>query len=230
MSGKVSAMHVFEPKSLRLARTALLALLVAAPLAGCAMDDLEADDTFAAYRMEDRYPIEVTREPVTMEVSTRNGSLSLSQINAVSALARQTASGNPAPVTISKPSGGGGKVAGEIASVFAAQGLPKSMIRMSSYSGPASAPVRITVVKTMAMTKPCGNWSDNVTETGSNQHFANHGCAVRANMAAMVADPNDFVAPGPMSPSPAPSRSAAVRKINEGQSTNTFSRSIFSLF
>ena len=60
MSGKVSAMHVFEPKSLRLARTALLALLVAAPLAGCAMDDLEADDTFAAYRVEERYPTQLS--------------------------------------------------------------------------------------------------------------------------------------------------------------------------
>lgn len=137
-------MSVLKTNVLLPLRAISAAVLVALPLAGCVMDDLEADDRPTAYRLEDRYPIKVS----------------------------------------------GGR----------------------------------------AHTKPCGNWTKDATETASNEMFPNHGCAVQANIAAMVADPNDLVRPDTMSMAPGASRAAAVRKINEGQNTNSTTRSIFSIF
>lgn len=210
----------------------LLAALAAAPLAGCSASDLEADDSMSAFRVADRYPIQVSRGPVVLEVSSRHGSLQPNQMNAVASFARQAMSGGATPVTISRPSGGGasGQVARDIASLFAAQGVPGNMVRTATYPGPASAPVRLTVIKTMAVTRPCGTWDTNLADSADNAPNSNHGCAIQANIAAMVVNPNDFEAPKTMSPSPAASRAQAVSKINNGQSTNTATRSIFSLF
>lgn len=80
--------------------------------------------------------------------------------------------------------------------------------------------------------KPCGQWTENLADTASNQRFTNHGCAIRANMAAMIANPRDIETPNPISPSLAPGQVQAVKKISNGQSSATSSsgRSFFSFF
>jgi type IV pilus biogenesis protein CpaD/CtpE len=78
--------------------------------------------------------------------------------------------------------------------------------------------------------KPCGKWPTNLAETSNNQRFTNHGCAVRANMAAMIANPDDIIEPHPIALAPAPSRVQAVTRINNGQTAGTNRRSFFSFF
>jgi predicted small secreted protein len=62
----------------------------------------------------------------------------------------------------------------------------------------------------IAARKPCGqNWPDLANDT-SNHFSPNHGCAVHANIAAMVADPTVLSNPRPLGPTPANTAAAAI--------------------
>jgi type IV pilus biogenesis protein CpaD/CtpE len=74
----------------------------------------------------------------------------------------------------------------------------------------------------------CRNWHEDLADTTANTVAPNHGCAVRVNMAAQLADPADLDNPNPMTPAPAAPRSNAVNSVGAVQPTT--SRSIFSLF
>ena len=53
--------------------------------------------------------------------------------------------------------------------------------------------VRIVVSRTRAGVPNCPNWSEPAQPNFQNRTMSNFGCAVNANLAAMVADPNDLV-------------------------------------
>ncbi len=209
----------------------LAALATTVALAGCARDDLALDDAYLPNSPSERFPIEYAKGPVTLEVASSSGTLQPAQVNAVSRFARQSLAGGLTPVMVKRPAGGGAsrRVAEEIAGLMLQQGVPREMIRMGTYPAPASAPVQLAYVKSYAHTKPCGDWSVDATDTGQNQHMSNHGCAVQANIAAMVADPEDFVTPQPVTPVPAPNGTAAIKKISDGSGSAT-GRSLFSIF
>ncbi|MBL8788943.1 MAG: CpaD family pilus assembly protein [Rhizobiales bacterium] len=217
-------MSVLSRKSLT-----LVALVAGLGLAGCAHDDLALDDAYVPLSPEERFPIEYSKGPVTMEVATSHGALQPGQVNAVARFARQSLSGGVSPIVIQRPAGGGAsaRVAEDVASLVLRQGVPRSMIRMGTYPAPASAPVRIGYVKAMAHTAPCGNWSMDAANEFKNEQMPNHGCAVQANIAAMLANPQDVVTPQPMSPAQAASGTAAIKKISNGQSSASSMPSIF---
>ena len=56
-----------------------------------------------------------------------------------------------------------------------------------------SGAVRIVVSRTRASVPGCPDWSRPANPNFNNQTMSNFGCAVNANYAAMVADPNDLV-------------------------------------
>ena len=56
-----------------------------------------------------------------------------------------------------------------------------------------SGGVRVVVSRTRASVPNCPNWSERSQPNYSNKTMSNYGCAVNSNMAAMIADPNDFV-------------------------------------
>lgn len=70
---------------------------------------------------------------------------------------------------------------------------------MVSDGGPAVAgviptgAVRIVVSRTRASVPNCPNWADATSLNYNNRMMNGLGCAVNANLAAMVADPNDLV-------------------------------------
>lgn len=59
--------------------------------------------------------------------------------------------------------------------------------------GNASA-IRATFVRLLVTPPACGDWSDGTKVEGDNRPAANWGCASAANLAHMIADPNDLVA------------------------------------
>jgi pilus assembly protein CpaD len=50
-------------------------------------------------------------------------------------------------------------------------------------------------LSTVAVTKECGDWSENLADTASNEPTADFGCSVQNNIAAMVVNPENFVVP-----------------------------------
>lgn len=200
----------------------LAAAVAALSLAGCAGGDMALDDAYVPLTPSERYPIEYAKGPITMQVASTHGTLQPSQVNAVAGFARQSMSGGLTPVMIKRPAGGGAsaRVAEEIAGLMLQQGLPREMIRMGTYPAPASAPVQMAYVKSYAHTKPCGEWRENAADSGSNEFLSNHGCAVQSNIAAMLANPENIVAPEPVSPVPAANGTAAIKKISNGQGSS----------
>jgi pilus assembly protein CpaD len=203
--------------------TSLAVLLLATTLAGCAADDaIMGDNSFKPYNGSDKYPITVAKGPVTLEVASGQGTLQPGQVNAVQAFLHQATSASVTPITLARPSGGGAstRVASEIASLMAGQGIQRQRIVFATYDAPGNAPVRLSYVSTYARTKACGNWESDLTESSANEGAPNQGCAVQANIAAMVANPETLVVPNPSTPIPANSRVTALTALTTGSTSS----------
>lgn len=220
-------------KSTLFSRSSTLGIVCFAALAlsGCITDEAAMDDTRSVtpYGGSDAFPITVAKGPISLQVSSRSGTLEPQQVNAVQGFVHQASSTGITPITISRPSGGGAsaRVANEIANLMSQQGIARNMIRISTHSGSSTAPVVLSYVSTYAKTKPCGQWPDDLSETMMNEHFASHGCAVQANIAAMVADPGTFIVPTPTDPIRAGGRVKAIKDLETPASA---SRSSFFSF
>ena len=197
-----------------------LTLIVASLLSGCAMTDTALEDTYQPYSGSERHPITVVKGPVTMEVSSAQGTLQPPQINAVNSFVHQAMQAGVTPITVAQPSGAGNsaRVASEVASLMVQQGVPRNYVRFATYQGAASAPVRLSYVSTYAKTDKCGDWSQDATETAENMLANNHGCAVQANIAAELANPETLVVPAAVTPIVAQSVVAGVSGVLAGSS------------
>ena len=225
--------RIMKTKSLFLSHPSALALMcfAAISLSGCITDEAALDDSrpTVAYGGSEAFPISVEKGPITLEVSSAQGTLQAGQVNAVQGFVNQSVSSGVTPITISRPSGGGksARVASEIAALMSQQGVGRNMIRVSTYSARAGSPVVLSYISTFAKTKKCGEWPDDLSDTAMNDHFASHGCAVQANIAAMVADPNTLIVPTPIDPIRAASRVNAIKKLETPATTRS---SFFSFF
>ncbi len=199
----------------------------AALLSGCVNNELVSDQlvTPAAYSGSAAYPITIVKGPVTLDVDASHGTLEPGQINAVSGFAHQALQAGITPITITRPSGGGAsaRVASEIAALISQQGVARNMIRIGSYSGPSTGIVHVSYISTYAATKPCGQWTQDATETEDNTHLTSHGCAVQANIAAMIADPESWIVPESSDAIRANTRVNAIKGLEKDTSKSGFS-------
>lgn len=181
-------------------------------LSGCNAEDLALDDRYSPSYNE-RYAIAVEKRPVNMGVVAHGGALSAEQINAVSGFATEAKTNAQSVVTIKYPSGNPGsrEAAQGIAELMVQRGIPPSKIRASSYAGGRGAPVEVTFLRKVAVTKACGDWSSNLGFETGNDGYENFGCSIRHNMAAMVTNPEDFEGPRAMEPTLAGNRMAALK-------------------
>jgi pilus assembly protein CpaD len=108
----------------------------------------------------------------------------------------------------------------EIADDVVAMGVPRSHVLVGVDEMPqAGAEIKVSFVRYLAQTKPCGDWSENIATTYDNEPTPNFGCAVQQNIAAMVADPRDFTGPAPMAPEDAQRALTVLDKYRKGQPT-----------
>jgi len=206
----------------------LAAMLFATALSGCATEQaLVADDTFKPYNGSDAYPISVAKGPVTLEVASSHGTLQPNQVSAVQGFLHQATSASVSPITLARPSGAGpsARVASEIASLMVGQGIPRQRVVFATYDAPGGAPVRLSYISTYARTKPCGQWDRDMTQTSANEPSPNHGCAVQANIAAMIANPETLYVPNPETPIPADTRVKALTALTTGSTSSSSSSS-----
>lgn len=185
----------------------------ATALAGCNAEDLALDDSRYSPSYNERYAIAVEKRPVNMGVVAHDDGLSAEQINAVSGFATEARTNAQSVVTIKYPSGSPGsrEAARGIAELMVQRGIPPSKIRAASYAGGRGAPIEVTFLRKVAVTKACGDWSSNLGVEDGNDGYENLGCSIRNNMAAMVTNPEDFEGPRTMTPTLASNRMAALR-------------------
>jgi pilus assembly protein CpaD len=190
----------------------VLALCSSVLLTACNMSDAELENNPNSVAHYDRYPIRVEKAPVKIGVSGNAGTLRPEQIDAVVNFAQDARTNADSKIAIKWPAGSrqSRQVAADIARLMVDEGVPEAMIVPASYPGSASSPVQISYLRKVAVTKECGDWSDNIASNQANTPYRNYGCAVQNNIAAMVANPEDFERPRAMSPANATDRTAVI--------------------
>ena len=180
-------------------------------LAACQTDagDYVDPESTAFY---ERYPIEVKQAPVQVGLSSPSGMLNVDQVNAVANFAYDARNNAKSPVTIKYPSGSSKmrQVAIDTAALLVQEGVPEKLIKATSYPGGATSPVHVSFERKVAVTKECGDWSDNLGNSYLNTAYNNFGCSHQHNIAAMVDNPADFEHPRPSSPIVAANRTEAM--------------------
>lgn len=175
-----------------------LMVLSTLTLTGCMGTD-EAGDFVdpAKSAYYEQYPIKVVKAPVQMGVAAPAGILQPDQLNAVANFARNASADATSRLTIKYPSGSskGRQAAADAAAVMVSQGIPREMIVAASYPGGPTAPLQLSYEHKVAVTKACGQWPSDLASTSQNTDYTNFGCAYQNNIAAMVADAEDFEHP-----------------------------------
>ena len=205
-------MYKYLPVPAASRMSVILFIAMSSTLAACSNGELAMDDTYVPATHYERYPIEVTSRPVKMEISSRHGTLQSSQINAISGFSRSASNSGSSRITVLRPSAGGasGRVARQVYQVLVQSGMSPGMIVRKTYPGPSKGSVQLSYIRSVAVTRECGDWSEDLSNTSRNEPYPNFGCAIQNNIAAMAVNPDDFVVPRATTPALAATRTPGV--------------------
>jgi len=103
---------------------------------------------------------------------------------------------------------------------LAAFGVPHNRIAVVP-PGMADAPHTVAVgyIRYRAVSPACGRWSENLADNYDNRQAPNFGCAEQHNIAVMIADPRDLVAPKPEGAEDPERRLTVLGKYQQGATT-----------
>ena len=132
--------------------------------------------------------------------------------------------GGSGPILIHSPEGAGAGVAAaksEVKMAMTSVGLSDAPLRSESYPARdgAPAPVVVSYRRLRTIIPDCGKTLHDLRVTGRNAPTADWGCAHTANIAAMVADPDQFLGPYPLGEPNAARRMVIYDKYIEGAAT-----------
>jgi len=210
------------PRSLAprsLAPRALAALSLAALCLGaCATEHPGAR---AALTPLDQYRLRAEAVTDRVALAPHPEGLSDAQTQALRTLAAHRADADGGAVTLSLPHGAA-DAAAVARTADAAQtvlNIAGARVLRSTYeSDDAKAPLLVSFDYEKAVAPHCGRWDD-LTATGTNDAYANFGCAVTANMAAQIAHPSDIVRPRTEDAPDSGRRLTVLEKYREGKVT-----------
>jgi pilus assembly protein CpaD len=100
-------------------------------------------------------------------------------------------------------------------------GIRPRAVRVESYSAKwdPQAPLQLSFFEIVAQGPDCPDWSENLARDPQNLPWPNMGCATQKNLAAMVADPQDFLYPRIETPRPGERRDVVWQKYVKGEPT-----------
>lgn len=193
--------------------------VIAITASGCESLNGEVDDVYQPAMHYQRYPIQVAQGRVQMKVPTRSSRLSSAHEDGVARFAQEAADHQSGGVTIARPAGrtSADVIAGRVTQVLNAHGISSGNIRHSTYKG--HGPVIMSYKRHMARTAECGDWSEDVNTHTDNLPYPNFGCAQQHNLAAIVANPKDFVQPRTATSSSSARKTTVLGKYVEGEPT-----------
>lgn len=179
--------------------------------------------------VEERHPITVDSETASLALAVPGGMAGMTaqmQAEARAFMAVYKARGH-GPLTISAPVGSpnaksAARVAAEARSLAGKEGLLGDTVVSQTYNVSAeepAAPVLLSFTRFVATASPCGDWSHNAGTSLRNNPMPDFGCSTQNNLAAMLEDPHDLVAPRAMAPADAERRAAVFDKYRKGEPT-----------
>ena len=104
-------------------------------------------------------------------------------------------------------------------------GVPAHAITKRPYRAPegsTEAPIRLAYATLVAeVPHRCGHWPEQAWSDEKNAPYWNFGCAYQANMAAMVAEPTDFITPRGMDEADNTRRGAVIEAYRAAKATKS---------
>lgn len=212
-------------KPLGLAIRLILPMLAALSLAGCGgFNGPEQAQFDASYA----HPISVQPDVPTLSI-TAASSMSEDERRAVADFAAAYKERGHGNLTVATPSGSANSamainVLADVRDTLAKAGVAAERISYTPYrasSAAERAPVILSYKQFVAVATPCGAWTEDYAYDPKNLPPSNFGCATQNNLAAMIADPADLIAPRVMTASDAQRRGVVFDKYRKGEITAT---------
>ncbi|MDB5455775.1 MAG: pilus (Caulobacter type) biosis lipoprotein CpaD [Caulobacter sp.] len=223
-------------------RPILAALAVAAlgALSACAAIEAASQDpaqALAATPTEQwSTRTKVTGQPDEIRLAVHAGGLSGAQSRALEDLVVRWLIEDAREIVVSAPLEGPQVATARRMAIIArerliAYGAPAERVRIVGYDAaaadgpvvaiPSDPPLRIGFVRYHVQTPTCGLAWENLTATRENAPMSNFGCAVTANIAAQVANPQDLERPRDSTPVDAGRRDVVIGKYRRGEVTSS---------
>ncbi len=178
----------------------------------------------------ERHPISVRTGAVELkiEVLRHMAALGSSQRMKVSSFARKYKSIGAGPLSILVPRGAinemaASNVVDDVSQMMIALGIPAAAINITDYQadpGMRNPPLVLKYQRYYASPSACGNWPGNIAADFENKPYPNFACANQNNLAAMVANPRDLIAPRTMTPVDIRRRMVVYDKYIKGEVTS----------
>jgi pilus assembly protein CpaD len=204
-------------------------LMLAVPAGGC-WQSPRMQAPFTLSNPNERYPIKVKQGEALLDLSVSNRSRGLSdaqwdQLYAYLAGYRERGTGG---LIIKTPTGSANEKAAkraydDVRHAMGRAGISPRTVRVEPYSakGNPTAPLQLSYPETVAEGPDCPDWSENLARDPQNLPWPNMGCATQKNLAAMVADPLDFLYPRYEMPRPSERRDVVWGKYVKGEPTHS---------
>ena len=212
---------------------ATVAVAIAVVLSGCSYDEIaRKEPNFDLIEPSQRHPIMVSQQPTRLSVNVPRGSSGLSPKERADILDFvqhfHASDAGDSRLVILAPSGSGNEIAAmqavqQIRAMLADYGFSDSLISVEAYQADkrAEAPVKVSYMRYVAEGPECGHWTENVAYTPNNLPMPNLGCASQKNLAAMIANPADLIAPRTMTPHSGERRDVVWDKYQKGDTTDS---------
>jgi pilus assembly protein CpaD len=212
----------------RRARTTRILLIasLAALAAACASPSNLPPGERTGLTPTEQFSIAVTSHPDQILLAPHAEGLSAAQVAALTALVDRWNAAGGGPIQIQAPSHGGGeayRAASLVQAELGAMGVSEDRITLVGYDGgdKPGAPIVVGFDHYQAKGPECGRKWDSFTSSMTNGPNNNFGCAVTANVAAMVANPADLAQGQPLAPGDAGRQEVVLGKYRQGLVTST---------
>jgi len=173
----------------------------------------------------EKFAITVTPRPDQILLAPHAQGLSPAQSQALADLVSRWRESGQTEITIQSPSGGGEaayRSATYVQQALLDLGLAPGQIRLVSYEAAASAaPIMVGFQSYDAQGPQCGHDWSSFTRTKNNDVNGEFGCAVTANIAAMIANPGDLIQPRAQTDIDASRREVVLGKYRTGDATSS---------
>lgn len=203
--------------------TISLAALAAAACAGGPFNGEEHAMTVA-----EAHPISVDSQVVTLTIDADATTTDLSNVDKarLRAFADAYLRNGHGPLTITAPSGTSGdfdgqEMAADIRQALNEAGVPWGSLSGATYrtGGDAGDQLIVSYTHYIATPSECGVWTGTKFRDYRNLRSPNYGCATQNNIAAMIADPRDLIAPADAAPGDAARTVRAIDSYRSGEAT-----------
>lgn len=183
-----------------------------------------------ALTVAEQHPISVDSQVVTLTIDADQTTTDLSTVDRarLRAFANAYLTNGHGPLTIIAPSGFAGapdahEAAADIREALNDAGVPWETLSGATYrtGGDAGDQLIISYTHYVATASECGVWSGVTARDYRNLRSPNFGCAYQNNIAAMLADPHDLIAPAALSPRDAMATTRGITAYRAGERTSS---------